>query len=334
VRARTAFSAAGFAAFAVLAMVEPLACYSLALALFGLPHILGELRYVDRRFGRRLEPRVLVPILVALAGVVTIRAGTVLHLWPSEFGVAAELAGVVVLALAAARETASSRIVGLLVAAGLGAATLVSPIGTSVCLSILHNLTPLGFLWQLAPRGRRAAMMAGALLPLLALPLLVATGLPREALAALGWIGTEADPLGAGGLLNNLFVYVPPALDGSAHAIDLFSASVVAQGGHYLAVIVILPALLQRLDPEATGLVPWPGTRMFAALLCLAGAIGVAAFFANFGEARALYGLAASLHAWIEVPILILALTGAGQPVNASPTSSEAELAASDVSMA
>ena len=40
---------------ATLSVIAPLAVYSLTLAAFGLPHVLSELRYVDRRFGRSLD---------------------------------------------------------------------------------------------------------------------------------------------------------------------------------------------------------------------------------------------------------------------------------------
>jgi hypothetical protein len=68
-----------------------------------------------------------------------------------------------------------------------------------------------------------------------------------------------ADPLHAGSLASNLSVYVPAALESSNRAVDLFTASVVAQGGHYISVIAVLPMLLTRLDPRAKGLLAWPG---------------------------------------------------------------------------
>jgi len=167
---------------------------------------------------------------------------------------------------------------------------------------------------------------------LLALPLLVAIGLPRLALHGLGLGVMAADPLAAGPLVANLSVYVPPALESSRHAIDLFTASVVAQGGHYIAVILLLPMLLARFDPEAKGLLPWPGGRAFAAIIAIVALISLAAFLNGFGQARAVYGLAASFHAWIELPILILAGTAA-QPMS-SPKSIEPALAMSETSIA
>ncbi len=325
--------AAGFAGFALLAILSPLAAYSAALAAFGLPHVLSELRYVDRRFGRRLEPGLVAMVLAMLAGIVAIRAATVFHLMPPTIGVPAELAGVTLMALACARGAVQRGALAGVTGIALGTATLLAPFGTAITLSILHNLTPLAFLWQLAPASQRGRIMAPAVAALLALPLLVATGLPRALLHGLGVAGTSADPIGAGPLAADLSVYVPPALETSRHAVDLFTASVVAQGGHYIAVIAVLPMLLARLDPQARGLVPWPGGRVFILLCAVVAGVSLAAFFAGFAEARAIYGLAASFHAWLELPILILALTAVQRPSN-SPKSIEPALAISETSMA
>ena len=74
--------------------------------------------------------------------------------------------------------------------------------------------------------------MTLALTAFVGLPILVATGLPRIALAAVGLVVPSIDPLGAGPLGNHLYVYVPSQLQGAGSAIDLFSASVVAQCAH------------------------------------------------------------------------------------------------------
>jgi hypothetical protein len=234
--------------------------------------------------------------------------------------------------LACARGAIARKALAVIVGVGLGTATLLAPFDTAITLSVLHNLTPLAFLWQLTPAGQRGRIMAPATAALLALPLLVTTGWPRLALHGLGIAGADTDPLGAGSLAANLSVYVPPALEASRHAVDLFTASVVAQGGHYLAVIAVLPMLFARLDPQARGLLPWPRPSVFAVLCALFAIISLAAFFEGFGQARALYGLAASFHAWIEIPLIILALT-AVQP-SSRPKSIEPALAMSETSIA
>jgi hypothetical protein len=324
----------GMAFFAGLAILAPLATYTVTLAVFGLPHVLSELRYVDRRFGRRIGRRFLLPIAVLLPAIVAIRVSTVFHLIPAALGLPAELCGVAFLALACARGPGGRKLLALLVAGALGGATALAPYATAITLSILHNLTPLGFLWQIVSRARRSRVMAWAAGGFLGLPLLVATGWPRAALDWLFGPGTAFDPLHAGPLAANLFVYVPPQFIATPQAVDLFTASVVAQGAHYASVIIILPLLLSRLDPKARGLFAWP-TGIIFALLCVAtGAIGLARFLDGFAEARAFYGIVASVHAWIEIPVLILALTGATQPSSQSPKRQDPEFATSETSIA
>jgi hypothetical protein len=320
--------ALGFAAFAVAA---PLAVYTVTLALFGLPHVLSELRYVDRRFGRRVG----WPLLGLLAGLLAViaaaRAALVFHVMSAPVEVPLELGLVALLALSVARGSITQRAMALAVALAIGTAAALAPFDTAVTLAVLHNLTPLGLLWQLAPPERRWRVMTPAVLGMLALPLLVATGLPRMVLGpGLGGL----DPLGAGPLGEHLFAYVPRALSASGHVVDLFTASVVAQGGHYLSVILVLPWLLGRFEPGARGVVPWPRGRWFLVLLLLASAAGLVAFGPDFAQGRAVYGIFASMHAWLEIPVLVLALTGLGQRSSSTPTRQDAVLAASETSMA
>ena len=315
-----------------LTVSAPLATYTVALAVLGLPHVLSELRYVDRRLGRRLDRGLLLPILLLLPMIVAIRASWVLHLVPTGPGLCGELFGVALLALTCARGSGARKTVAIAVAAVLGGATAINPYATAVTLSILHNLTPLGFLWQIAPRAQRTRIMVQSASLFLGLPLLTATGCPRMAMERFARPIAAADPLHAGQLADNLFVYVPASLLTTSHAVDLFSASVVAQIAHYGAVIIILPLLSCRLDARARGLFPWPNGTVFAILIAVGGLVVLAGFFADFAEARSLYGIVAAFHAWLEIPVLILALTGAGQRSSYKPNSADAELATSDTS--
>jgi hypothetical protein len=243
----------------------------------------------------------------------------------------AELSIVVLLALTAAAGPIVRCALAIGVAAALGVATLLEPYDTSIVLAMLHNLTPLVFLWEITPRSQRWQVMSAALAIFVALPLLVASGLPREALAALDGPAPSLDPLHAGPLSAHLYVYAPVPLLRYARDVDLFSASVVAQCAHYAAVIVVLPLVLQRHDPRAEGLVPWPRGIIFATIVALAAAVALSRFAADFGSARALYGIAASVHAWIEIPLIVVALTARyGSNASARPTAQDAPLVASD----
>jgi hypothetical protein len=262
-----------------------------------------------------------------LVGAVAARTGGVFGLLNSATAVTLELCFVAALALSAAQGSPLQRTLAVGVGGALGVATLVSPFDTAISLSILHNLTPLAFLWEiLQPRSRRR-MMTLALIVFVGLPILVATGLPRMALAAVGVVAPSIDPLGATPLGDHLYIYVPIPLQGGGSAIDLFSASVVAQCAHYAAVIVVLPALLAANDPKAVGLVAWPRGRALFAIVVFLSSIALYRFATGFVSARALYGIAASLHAWIEVPLVIIAMTQRSQANSASPISVEAPLA-------
>ena len=317
---------------AVGCIAAPLAVYSVTLAAFGLPHVLSELRYVDLRFGRSLGRRTLTAMALLLAAIIACRtAGVVGGLRP-EVEQPLELGLVALLALTAARGQPSAIILAIGVALVVGVLAIVDPFEAMVGFAVLHNLTPLGFLWQLAPPRRRPQVMALASALFLGLPLLVATGAPRLALAP--FMGAaEVDPIGAGPLAADLPAYVPHSLLAGGNAVDLFTASVVAQQAHYAAVIVVLPWLLSRWSPGAKSLFPWPRAPLFYALVAGLGALAFTRFAADFMGARAIYGIAASLHAWIEVPILVIAL-GSVQRASTSPTAKEAPLVTSDSGIA
>jgi hypothetical protein len=151
--------------------------------------------------------------------------------------------------------------------------------------------------------------------------------LPRVALAAIGVVVPSIDPFGVGPLGDHLYVYVPTWPQDTGSAIDLFSASVVAQCAHYAAVIIVLPALLAATDPKAVGMVAWPKGRMFSTIVIVLSSIALYRFATGFVSARALYGIAASLHAWIEIPLIIIALTGRPHANSARPASAEVPLA-------
>lgn len=323
-----------FLILAGFAVAAPLAVYTLTLALFGLPHVLSELRYVDRRFGQRIGRRLLLTIAGLLAAIAATRTAGVFHLLPTSTALPLELSLVAALALSVAGGSVARRATALTIGLGIGAATALAPFDTAVTFSILHNLTPLGFLWQLSPPAARARLIVPATSALLGLPLLVATGLPHLALESFGLVAPGTNPLHAGPLGAQLFVYVPGALSASRHAVDFFTASVVAQVGHYLSVIVVLPVLLARLEPGARGIIPWPRGRWFFAGLAIVSLISLMKFAVGFAEARSFYGIFASVHAWLEIPVLILALTGGAQRVNSNPATADAVLATSDTSMA
>ena len=121
---------------------------------------------------------------------------------------------------------------------------------------------------------------------------------------------------------------MPYHLLSRSNAIDLFTGSVVAQQAHYLAVIVVLPLLLSRWSPGCHG----PGR--LAVRLIFYGGLGILAGrrlrrllrSASSAMPGRSYSLLAAIHAWIEIPILIVALATTlpdrqqqSAPVNEAP---------------
>lgn len=321
----------GLSAFAIASSLAPLAAYTLALGAFGLPHVFSELRYVDQRFGRGLTGRLFLGAGLPLLAIVATRAAVVAHFLAPETGALLELSCAILPALACANGTLLRRTVALFFGGGVAAASWAAPFSTLVVFSVLHNFTPLGFLWQISSGRERRRLAAFASFVFFALPFAVAMGLPRM---VFGDALTDVDPLNAGPLSSHFGVYVPHEMLNSAQARDLFAASVTAQGAHYFCVLVLLPALLRRLDPGAGGLFVWPKGRVFIWLCVGAGAAALLGFVRDFVEARAIYGIIASFHAWIEIPILITALTVHAPASSASPRNSELAFAASETSIA
>lgn len=286
---------------AALCVALPLAVYATTLAAFGLPHVLAELRYVARRFGGRWPRRAVAATLALLAAIVALRVAALTEALPAAFTRPVELALVAALAALTLpalwrRAPARALLGGALIAAVAGGAA-AAPITTAVILAGLHNLTPLGFIAEAAPDRRRALALAA--LAFVALPLLIASGLPYAALAALGSLAPEWSPLPAGPLAAHLGVYLPAAAHAEPWALHAFSAFVFLQCAHYAAVLHALPRLAG--DPR-------PARLRLGAALALIGALTLAAFARDFTASRALYGVIAAVHAWIEVPVLLAAL--------------------------
>ncbi|MFN3198225.1 MAG: hypothetical protein ACE366_07375 [Bradymonadia bacterium] len=282
----------------------PLALYTFTLGLFGLPHVIAELRYVGQRFGGRWSTTVVAVVGVLLAGVVSARVLSMLDVITSAQGRTVELSLVALLvavslpALWARSMLRAAAGLGLVVAVAWG--TQVAPVTTAVVLAGLHNLTPVGFIAEGAPETSRRRWVTGAVIVFLALPALIATGWPYQALAPLGITALEWSPLGAGTLSDHLPVYVPAAAIDTSWAVHLFTAFVFAQCMHYAVVIHGLPRL-----------VPGGLDRRFSMIIAALGVVTLVAFMGDFGTSRRLYGVIAAVHAWIEVPLLLAALLGA-----------------------
>lgn len=292
--------AASFAA----SVAAPVAVYTVTLAAFGLPHVLAELRFVDLRFSGRLA-RIGPALLVLLAGALLARIAGWAGLLAPPVAAGAELlcgAGLVFACLGLLRRR---RVAVVAIGLALAAGAVLAPAVTLLAFAVAHNGTPLALVLDVTPANERRRRLALWAVPFLVGPALIVTGLPADLADRLGLWLPDLSPLGAGGFENHLGVYVAPALAGGSRAVDLFAAAVFAQTMHYGAVIHLLPRLVPA---NARGRIPWPRPAVFAAVLAACGLVLLVLFRLDFPDARRLYGLAALIHAWLEIPVMMLML--------------------------
>ena len=298
-------------ALAALASVAwPLATYTLTLAAFGLAHVLGELRYVDLRFGGRLGRTLAWGMGTALAGIVLVRLLLAAGVLGRETALVLELgAGLSLVALVLPtliRHRPGRGVVGLAVASVLALMIVLDPAAGLLGLAVLHNLTPVGFILEATEgAGRRRAAWA-CVIVFGVIPLAIALGWCWSLVAPLGVAAPEASPLGYGPLQEAMRAYLPVEHLVPVTALHLFAACVFLQCAHYVAVLLVLPRLLPR---GAVGLLRWPAPRWWPWLL-FATTLALVPFAIDFPGARRGYGVLAAVHAWVELPLLLLALRG------------------------
>jgi hypothetical protein len=292
-------------------VIAPLAAYVFMIALFGLPHVLCELRFCDERFSGRAPRSALVLVGALLVVIAAARITQGAGLLPTSVAVPVELVLGVGLAAAGVSFMQERRLLGLAAGLSLAFGAALAPITTFLTFAWLHNLTPLAFVAEILPRGERRQALLLLSIPFFLLPGIVATGVLQGALhEALGYSG-EAAPSAFGAGRYPLTAFLLPTLS-FADALPLFSAAVAAQAMHYLAVIAVLPRLLARYGRGgSSSLAPWPSWPRFYWAI---GALALLVFVfhaADYPNARALYGVAAAIHSWVELPIFLIAL-GAG----------------------
>lgn len=320
---RGAFLIAGACGAALVATAAPLPVYAATLVLLGFAHVVVELRYVRDRFGRRIDGRLAAAWFALLGALAAVRAADYAHVPIPGGRTGVELALLAALFVATALATrGAQRWIALLATAAFAAlVAFVSPGVAIVALAFLHNLTPLGFLIEARRERRRADAFAAAGIAVAAfvvVPALIVSGASGELLAALQVPALDGAFLGIGTAADHFSVYVPAPWRELDLAPRLFAAAVYLQCAHYFAVLHVLPRLA-RIAPVTAAETsrPAPARAAFGAVrvgvaLAVAGSCLVAlAFLHDFADGRSLYGIAASVHAWIEWPLFLGLLLGA-----------------------
>jgi hypothetical protein len=291
----------------LLSTAFPLFTYTTTLAIFGLAHVAVEMRYVESRFAERL----LGPLLTGVAALLVLVVGVrIIHLtgWVNSSSlILVELSSVGLISASVlfrwGRQSGLAGTVSAVVAGAVAVGTFVSPVSTMLLLACLHNWTPVGFIAE-ATRGReRLRWMTLSVVVLVGLPLLIASGLVHVVLDP--WTAVDFTLLSTEPLQQHLGAFLPAALHPYDWAPRLFSAVVFAQCMHYLAVLGILPRYADHSTRRWLTAIPRP---VYGAGIAL-GTLGLLVLYTHdFDNGRRLYGIAASIHAWIELPVLMLAL--------------------------
>lgn len=285
--------------------VAPIAAFVLMISAFGLPHVLYELRYVDERFSARISPAPLAAIGALIALIAAARIANGMHVLMGDVFLWIELGLGAALALTATALMRRNKLLGAAIGMAFALGATFAPVPTFLVWAWLHNLTPLGFVAEITEGEVRRRWLLLLSVPFFVLPALVATGIFHDLagllfqVAELQWTSM----FGAGD--KPLLSFLPP----DSWDLNLFSAAVVAQSMHYVAVIVLLPQLLRaKQQAPSQTIVPWPTWPLFAAAVATIAAVAFGIYAVSYTDARAAYGVAAAIHAWIELPILLLAI--------------------------
>ena len=306
-------SGAIFTMLAVAAICTPVWLYSTTLAIFGGMHVLSELRYVELRFGERLRG-LMIPVGLFLAGLVILRGGAAADIWPRDiFQLRLENLAIVGLALLCmprlVRSGVVPTVVGGAVVVLVGWGLVRRPVLTAFTLSALHNWTPVGFLAEALPDAERRKGLVLALIGFGALPFLLATGWGQSALAGLVEMSTEIPGLLTGSADDQVSGW-PRTVRRELNAPALFAALAFAQCMHYIAVIGLMPRICpEAAQPSEAWFFGKVSAHRFWQITAVLSGILVVGFCFDFGLSRKWYFVPATLHAWIELPALLLALT-------------------------
>lgn len=309
--ARGALALAGALATAVVATAAPLWTYAVSLALFGFVHVAVELRYVDERFGARTGTRLATRLAIPLLGIALVRVAAIAGLGDSSSRAVVEwslgaLLVLLVLPILHGRG-ALPRVLGAIALGLVAWAVLAAPLEALILFALLHNLTPVGFLAERLAGATRRRALALCAVGFVLVPLVILAGGAAHALEALGVPMTDLGPSTTGELDLHLAVFVPRAWRAETLAIDLFRAGAYLQCLHYAVVIHVLPRLGGGGETTASRL-RWPAPRRYGLAVAVAAAALFAGFAAAFATARSVYAVFAAIHAWLEVPALLIAL--------------------------
>jgi hypothetical protein len=282
---------------AVSAIAFPVTTYALTLATFGIAHVAIELRYIDSQFHRRFGNEIEIKLLQLVLAIASLRVGSITGLILPQLAYLLELGcGLGLITIATHRLWTIDKLrgsIGLALGCLLGMGIIYDPIATSTMFAIFHNLTPIGFIIE-----RPGLKMRRVTIILMVIFGIIPLAIFWYRLFPIIQLPLEQNH-------NYLSAFIAPAWQHLAIAQPLFAAVVFLQCMHYATVI----GLFSRwTTPHEDSWLTWLPAKYFYLIL---GGISLGFFIAfqhSFVLTRAYYGVIASIHAWIEIPLLLLLL--------------------------
>ncbi|MEM1392001.1 MAG: hypothetical protein AAGG00_01635 [Cyanobacteria bacterium P01_H01_bin.150] len=298
---------------AFISVAFPLATYTLTLASFGLAHVFTELRYVNSRFNQRLNIDLRKKIVILLLIIVNLRIIQIFGMLDTRISVSLELIcviGLVILAIPILKaKDGKLAILGILVCTILLAGVFWIPTLMMVLLAVLHNLTPIGFIAEKLRGLQRKFALFLCFIVFALIPSIIISGYPENFLSSLNLVAPSANILQAGNLQFHLGAFVPRELHGSAIAQHAFSTAVFLQCMHYAVVLGLLTNWEKNKDNNfESHFLLWNHQSIYEKVVIFLSTLIFIYFVQSFTDAHKLYSIAAAVHAWVEFPILLLAL--------------------------
>lgn len=279
----------------LLALWIPLPLYLLALALFGLPHVIWEMGFIRSRYAARWPQSWWYAVWAVLLIQAGVRTAVWLGSYPASSSLIVDLltlALLLVIVLLTPFRTGWVARAGVLFLASLLMWSLEfgDVLTVLLILALAHNFTPLAMSWDMARDDLKFRPLAWRISALFMLPVLVAVG---------GWTSAA--------LPSSILIYAPlldgqlPSTWGGAHREALLSAIVLAQCLHYYCVIYLLPGA-EKIRVGKTVLTPRIKNVALVVIVLM-----LTYYAIDYIAARKLYAVAAGVHAWLEWPVILMA---------------------------
>lgn len=295
---------------AVVSVAFPLFTYTFALAVFGFAHVATELRYINNRFSRRLNSNLRFRIIQLLSIIFILRILQVSGIISSSISIPLELSCVVglifIIIPTLIKKNYVFGILGIILCIALMTGVYMAPTLTLLLFAFLHNLTPVGFIAEKLRGVERKRAIVACFILFCVIPIIIVSGLPHKILSHINLVKLEASFIQAGKLENNLAAYIPHQLHTQEIAIYAFSAAVFLQCMHYAVVIGIFSKWNKNQSEEIHKLTYYK--QIFYFIVFLISTILFYKFVISFAHTRAIYGIVAAIHAWVEIPILLLCI--------------------------